>query len=179
MDGIDGLATVIGIIKNIKLGSARQEQLPTLVTIGRTSRTTIANLVIKVANDADRKRMMTEIRNIITAELGVTNIEINTIEADYQEAHKLENTLMKVIILFSVLIIILTCLGIFGLASFAVLKRQKEVAMRKVLGASRRSIVSLIATEFIQLVLLGAILASPLCYWLANEWLMNFNHRIS
>ena len=122
---------------------------------------------------------MTEIRNIITAELGVTNIEINTIEADYQEAHKLENTLMKVIILFSVLIIILTCLGIFGLASFAVLKRQKEVAMRKVLGASRRSIVSLIATEFIQLVLLGAILASPLCYWLANEWLMNFNHRIS
>ena len=52
VDGIDGLATVIGIIKNIKLGSARQEQLPALVTIGRTSRTTIANLVIKVANDA-------------------------------------------------------------------------------------------------------------------------------
>lgn len=174
----DALATVIGVIKDIKLGSARQEQLPASVVVGNKNRNSIANLVIKVDNDINTQSAMAQIREIVNTELGITNIQISTVEADYRNAHKVENTLKTVVTVFSLLVIVLTCLGIFGLASFAVLRRQKEISMRKVLGASRRSIVNLIATEFIKLVLVGAIIASPLCYWLVNEWLTTFNYRI-
>lgn len=80
--------------------------------------------------------------------------------------------------LFSLLAIFLTSLGTFGLASFATLRRQKEVAMRKVLGASRLSIVNLLAKEFLLLVTISIVIAYPLSYWLIGDWLANFNERI-
>jgi putative ABC transport system permease protein len=80
--------------------------------------------------------------------------------------------------LFSLLAIFLSCLGTFGLASFATLRRQKEVAMRKVLGASRLSIVNLLAKEFLLLVTISIFIAYPLSYWLIGDWLANFNERI-
>ena len=79
---------------------------------------------------------------------------------------------------FSLLAIFLTCLGTLGLASFATLRRQQEVAIRKVLGASRLSIINLLATEFMILVTISIVIAYPLSYWLVGDWLANFNERI-
>jgi putative ABC transport system permease protein len=79
---------------------------------------------------------------------------------------------------FSFLAIFLTCLGTFGLASFATLNRQKEIAIRKVIGASRLSIVNLLAKEFLILVVISIAIAYPLSYWLIGDWLANFNERI-
>ena len=69
-------------------------------------------------------------------------------------------------------------LGTFGLASFATIRRQKEVAVRKVLGASRISIMNLLAKEFLILVLGSVAIAYPLTYWLVGDWLANFNERV-
>jgi putative ABC transport system permease protein len=79
---------------------------------------------------------------------------------------------------FSFLAIFLTCLGTFGLASFATLNRQKEIAIRKVIGASRLSIVNLLAKEFLILVAISIVIAYPLSYWFIGDWLANFNERI-
>jgi putative ABC transport system permease protein len=97
---------------------------------------------------------------------------------DYDNAHKSENRALEMVTLFSLLAIFLTCLGTFGLASFSTLRRQKEVAMRKVLGASRLSIVNLLAKEFLLLVAISIVIAYPLSYWLVGDWLANFNERI-
>jgi putative ABC transport system permease protein len=80
--------------------------------------------------------------------------------------------------IFSLLAIFLTCLGTFGLASFAALRRQKEVAMRKVLGSSRFAIVNLLAKEFLLLIAISIVIAYPLSYWLIGDWLAHFNDRI-
>jgi putative ABC transport system permease protein len=80
--------------------------------------------------------------------------------------------------IFSLLAIFLTCLGTFGLASFATLNRQKEIAIRKVIGASRLNIVNLLAKEFLILVAISIVIAYPLSYWLIGDWLANFNERI-
>lgn len=80
---------------------------------------------------------------------------------------------------FALLAIILSCLGLFGLASFTVGKRVKEIGIRKVLGCTAEGIVNMIARDFLQLVLVAFFVAMPLTIWLMTKWLDNFVYRIN
>ncbi|TWR26056.1 FtsX-like permease family protein [Mucilaginibacter achroorhodeus] len=80
---------------------------------------------------------------------------------------------------FAVVAIIISCLGLFGLAAFTAEQRGKEIGIRKVLGASIAGLVSLLSVEFVVLVLVALVIAAPLAYWLMNLWLQNFAYRIS
>ncbi len=85
----------------------------------------------------------------------------------------------KQIILFGALLtIFISCIGLFGLSVLAAEKRTKEIGIRKVLGASVQQIVTTLSTDFIKLVVLALIIASPLVYIAANKWLQNFPYRI-
>ncbi|MFC6103506.1 ABC transporter permease [Olivibacter domesticus] len=81
--------------------------------------------------------------------------------------------------LFAGLTIFVACLGLFGLAMFTADQRTKEIGIRKVLGASVSGIVSMLSKDFIKLVLLAFIIASPLAWWLMNRWLEDFAYRIN
>jgi putative ABC transport system permease protein len=80
---------------------------------------------------------------------------------------------------FAVLSIFLSCLGLYGLASFMALQRLKEVGIRKVLGASLQSIVYLFSKEFIVLIAIAFLIAAPLTWYLLHQWLQDFQYRIS
>jgi len=170
-------ATVVGVIENVKIGSARQTTLPMSLNLGYSS-AGISNMVIKVG-EGNLSTLSKQIKEIITKELHLSDVNISTISDDYANAHKNENRALEMVSVFSLLAIFLTCLGTFGLASFATLRRQKEIAMRKVLGASRLSIVNLLAKEFLILVVISIVVAFPLSYWLIGDWLANFNERIT
>jgi putative ABC transport system permease protein len=79
---------------------------------------------------------------------------------------------------FSVLAILIACLGLFGLASFTVEKRTKEIGIRKALGASVFSIIVLLLKEFTKLILLANVIAWPIAYFTMNRWLQNYAYRI-
>jgi putative ABC transport system permease protein len=79
---------------------------------------------------------------------------------------------------FAVVAVIISCLGLFGLAAFTAEQRGKEIGIRKVLGATVSGIVSLISVDFIVLVIVALVIASPLAWWLMNMWLQNFAYRI-
>ncbi|MDB5229875.1 MAG: hypothetical protein JWN76_680 [Chitinophagaceae bacterium] len=96
------------------------------------------------------------------------------IAAQYEQ-EKRTSTIVK---LASGLSIFIACMGLFGLATLAVVRRTKEIGIRKVLGASTQSIVSLISKEFITLVVLAAIIAFPLAWMFLNKWLGDFAYRI-
>jgi len=84
----------------------------------------------------------------------------------------------KQIILFSaILTIFISCIGLFGLSVLSAEKRTKEIGIRKVLGASVKQIVTTLSTDFIKLVVLALIIASPLAYLAANKWLQNYPYR--
>ena len=85
----------------------------------------------------------------------------------------------KVIAIFAALAIALTCVGLFGLAAFSAEQRSREVAMRKVLGAGRFSLVNLLAREYIKLMAISAVLAIPATFWALDSWLAEFSVRIS
>lgn len=86
----------------------------------------------------------------------------------------------KEIILFGALLtIFISCIGLFGLSVLSAEKRTKEIGIRKVFGASVKSIVTNLSTDFIKLVVIALIIASPLAYMIANKWLQNFPYRIT
>ena len=80
---------------------------------------------------------------------------------------------------FSILAVIIACLGLFGLASFAAAKRTKEIGVRKVFGASIAGIVGILVREFLWLVLIANLLAWPLAYFAMRSWLQGFAYRVS
>jgi putative ABC transport system permease protein len=81
--------------------------------------------------------------------------------------------------LFSLLAIGIACLGLFGLSTFLAQQRVKEIGIRKVLGSSITGIWLLLSKDFIKLILLAAVIATPLCWWAMNTWLQSFAYRIS
>ena len=85
----------------------------------------------------------------------------------------------KIMLIFSILAIIVSCMGLFGLATFATEQRMREIGIRKVLGASVASITALLSKDFLKLVLISVIVGSPIAYYLMNKWLQNFAYRIN
>ena len=78
----------------------------------------------------------------------------------------------------AVLSIIICCLGLFGLAHLAAQRRIKEMGIRKVLGATVAGIASLLTRDFLKLVIVSLVVASPLAWWIMNNWLQDFAYRI-
>ena len=80
---------------------------------------------------------------------------------------------------FATIAIIISCLGLFGLAAFTAQKRQKEIGIRKVVGASVNSITMMLSKDFLKLVLLAVVIAFPLAWLAMNQWLQGFAYRIN
>jgi len=80
---------------------------------------------------------------------------------------------------FSSLALSIACLGLFGLAAFTTEQRRKEIGVRKVLGSTARGIVFLLSKDFGKLIIIAFIIASPISWWVMNNWLEGFAYRIS
>jgi hypothetical protein len=101
------------------------------------------------------------------------------VDQDLDALYRPEQITGKVTAAFSLLAIFVSCLGLFGLATFTIGQRTKEIGIRKVLGASVTSILTLLSTDFVRLVALALTIAIPVAAWAANRWLQEFSYRIS
>jgi len=101
------------------------------------------------------------------------------IDDDFRNKYPEEEKIREIYIAFGFLAIFVACLGLFGLASYSVEQRTKEIGIRKVLGASGREIVLLLSKEFSKWVFAANIIAWPLAYYIMDRWLENFAYRIS
>lgn len=84
-----------------------------------------------------------------------------------------------IFLIVAVLTIIIACLGLFGLATYAAEQRIKEIGIRKVLGASVKSIVAMLSKDFLKLVLIASLIAFPIAWWAMDRWLSDFAFRIN
>ena len=96
----------------------------------------------------------------------------------YNNTYQSEQKIGMILGIFSGLTIFVACLGLFGLAMFTAEQRTKEIGIRKVLGASVAGIVNLLSIDFLKLVLVAVVLATPVSWWAMNKWLMDFAYRI-
>lgn len=101
------------------------------------------------------------------------------INSDLEKLYVTEARMEKLFNIFSILSIVISCLGLFGLATFATQQRIKEIGIRKVLGASEAGIMTLLSKDFIQLVAISFLIAFPVGWWAMNKWLQSFAYRIN
>ncbi|HEY0109098.1 MAG TPA: FtsX-like permease family protein, partial [Fibrella sp.] len=100
------------------------------------------------------------------------------LQDSFDQMYRAEQRVGTVVLLFSVLAILIACLGLFGLAAFMAEQRTKEIGVRKVLGASVPNIVGLLSKDFLKLVVIAIIIASPLAWYAMNSWLKDFAYKI-
>ncbi len=105
--------------------------------------------------------------------------DYNFSDQEFERKFILEKQVAKLAAIFAVLAIFISCLGLFGLAAFMAERRTKEIGIRKVLGASIINLWTLLSKEFIWLVLGGCIIASPLTFWLMDNWLSGYDYRVN
>jgi putative ABC transport system permease protein len=101
------------------------------------------------------------------------------VNQDLSQQYNNEKRIGIIVLIFSGLAIIISCMGLFGLVMFTTQLRIKEIGIRKVLGASVTQIVNLLSKDFLRLVILGIVIASPIAYWAMNKWLQDFAYRIN
>jgi putative ABC transport system permease protein len=105
--------------------------------------------------------------------------EYRFMDEDFNKLYDAEQRLGKVLNIFSSIAIVLACLGLLGLSSYAARQRIKEIGIRKVLGATVGGVASLLTIDFVKLVLVAVVVASPLAWIAMNQWLDDFAYRIS
>jgi len=103
--------------------------------------------------------------------------EYTFLDQDFQKNYAAEDQLAALIRYFTILAIFISCLGLFGLTTFSVEQRTKEIGIRKVLGASTAGIVSLLSKDFLKLVFISFFVASPLAWYFVNKWLEGFAYK--
>jgi putative ABC transport system permease protein len=105
--------------------------------------------------------------------------EYSFLDQDFQKNYEAEQRQATLINYFTLVAIIISCLGLFGLATFTAEQRTKEVGIRKVLGASVYGVVALLSKDFLKLVIVALFIASPLAWYVMNKWLQNFAYQTS
>jgi putative ABC transport system permease protein len=85
----------------------------------------------------------------------------------------------QIFITFAVLAIVIACLGLFGLITYAAEQRVREIGIRKVLGASVNNIARMLSIDFLKLVLVSSVIAFPIAWWAMHKWLQDFAYRVS
>jgi putative ABC transport system permease protein len=105
--------------------------------------------------------------------------EYRFIDDDYQKMYDAEMRIGQVFNIFSAIAVLLACLGLFGLSAYSIKQRVKEIGIRKVLGASVTHITTLLSIDFLKLVLIAILIASPIAWWAAGLWLKDFVYHIN
>ena len=106
-------------------------------------------------------------------------LDYRFLDENYQALYEAENRVADLSQYFAGLAILISCLGLFGLAAFTSESRKKEIGIRKVLGASVVGVVALLTGEFVRLILLSIAVAVPVAWWLCREWLAGFAYKTS
>jgi ABC-type antimicrobial peptide transport system permease subunit len=106
-------------------------------------------------------------------------LDFRFVEDDYNNLYRTEQRMSKIFGYFSFLAIIISCLGLIGLSTFMTERRTKEIGIRKANGAKSIEIFSLLSKEYIILVIISFLIASPIAWYFMNKWLQNFAYRIN
>jgi putative ABC transport system permease protein len=175
--GIITYSTIIGVAKDFNTYSLQHKISPMVLTLPA------------VANDKDNLYVRLS-RNNIPAALNYlqkvyakfdpeSKVDYHFLDQNFADQYQSEQKQGNLLLIFTVLAISIACLGLFGLITFTAEQRVKEIGIRKVLGARIHNIVNMLAKELVLLVLVAAIVATPIAWLAASKWLQSFEYRVN
>ena len=163
-------AEIVGVIGDFHFNSMRESIAPLVLYPDSSS---YSNLVLRIATD-DLQTLMSSIEQVATKVLPNTPYRSFFMNQAFERLYSSEIRMQQTISFFAALAVILACLGLFGLATFSIERRTKEVGVRKVLGATVTSIISLHLRQYLLWLLAANLIAWPIAYLIAKKWLDGF-----
>jgi putative ABC transport system permease protein len=168
---------VVGVMKDFNYSSLHNEIKPLELDYdSRKSR--FSKLTVSVNSD-NYKTLLGKLESVWHKNLASVPFEYQFLDDVVQKQYESEQTLGNIINSFTLMAILISSLGLFGLASFSAEQRSKEIGIRKVLGASVSGIVQLLSKDFLKLVGISILIAIPIAWWAMNKWLQGFNYRVN
>lgn len=168
--------TIIGIVSDIMQESPFYPVRPSLYHIDADSN--MWNVIVRLSPRQNAKQSLSKIEEVWKKFVPAVPFEYKFVDEDFGNKFEAEERIGKLASYFAVLAIFISCLGLFGMASFVAEQRTKEIGIRKVLGASVTNLWQLLSKEFILLVLLSCFIAAPIAYYYLNNWLTNYDYKI-
>jgi putative ABC transport system permease protein len=164
---------IIGVVKDFNYNSLRESVTPLTLFYGSQ----ISKTAIKI-NTANIKGLITQIETKWKTMAPSQPFSYAFMDEQFNNQYKTEQRISQISITFSLLAILIACLGLFGLVTYAAEQRIKEIGIRKVLGASVTDLVSMLSKDFLKLVAIAAVIAFPVAWWAMHKWLQDFAYRV-
>ncbi len=165
---------IVGVIKDFNFNSLRQTVSPLALFYGEEKGSVAMR--IKTGNISS---LLTQVENKWKSIVPGQPFNYSFMDDDFNKIYSSEQRVGKIAMTFSILAILIACLGLFGLVTYAAEQRTKEIGIRKVLGATVTQLAALLGKEFIYLVLLSALIITPVAWWAMHKWLETFRYRIN
>jgi putative ABC transport system permease protein len=170
--------TIVGIIKDFHFNSLHEPIKPLIVRYGEDGKDNAYGNVLLRIRAGQTKQALSQLEQLCHAINPKFPFTYQFADEEYRNLYKSESIVHSLSNCFAVLGIFICCLGLLGLAMFTAEQRTKEFGIRKVLGAKAGTLFGLLSKDFLVLVLVAFIVASPLAYWAMHVWLQNFAFHI-
>ena len=176
--GDDGRFKIIGVVKDMVTLSPFDPIVPTLYVLHDGDYLNYVN--VKIASNTDNVETAIGTIESVFQKYNPENLfTYRFLDDEYQENFNTEKRTGKLIGIFSIVAIFISCLGVLGLSTYMAIQRKKEIGIRKVLGASVNSIWQLLSKQFIILLFISLLIALPIGYYFSSQWLMEYSYRIN
>lgn len=169
-------ANIIGVVKNFHIYSLQHKIEPMIMELHKKARD-MDNIYVRL-QEQNLPRALAFVEQSFRKFDASTPFEYHFLDQNFAAQYKAEEKQGQVLLAFTILTIAIACLGLFGLITFTVEKRVKEIGIRKVLGASVGSMVSLLTESLLKVVFISLLVAIPVSWLVMNKWLEDFAYRI-
>jgi len=169
--------TIAGVMKDFNYKSLRDRVSPFMILYD-PNRGDINQLIVHTRS-TDYGKMLASIAGLWTKDIPATPFDYQFLDDKVEHQYESEIIMSHIIDAFTGMAIIISCLGLFGLAAFSAEQRTKEIGIRKVLGASTGGIVRLLSRDFVRLVAIAFVIATPVAWWAMREWLQAFVYKVT
>ena len=177
-DGEQNRFTIVGVVRNFHFKDLHESIEPFAFRFYNDADAGF-NYLIAHSNGVNIKQTLSVLENTWKQLNPNEPFEYSFLDQDFQKNYESESKQASLINYFTIIAIIISCLGLFGLATFTTEQRRKEIGIRKVLGASVSGLVTLLSKDFLRLVIIAVIIASPLAWYAMHKWLQNFAYQTS
>lgn len=167
--------TVIGVTDNVVMLSPYMPVDPMMVFSDHNNS---GYINLRLNNDVKPQQAIQSLRNIYAKYSPADIFEYQFVDEEFGKKFMTEELISRITNIFAGLAIFICCIGLAGLASFTIEKRFREIGIRKVLGATIQQLLVLISTEFLKLVLIAFVIATPLAWWLMHNWLQKYTYHV-
>ena len=175
-EGDTTMATVVGVINDYVYGYMYGKPDPVIFVCTAPQNTTL--MYVRINQQSDTKTALAKIGAVMKKYNPAYPFNYVFVDDQFNNMFSSEALISKLSQVFAALAIIISCLGLFGLAAYTAERRTKEVGIRKVLGASVSGLAGLLSKDFIKLVCISCLVAFPIAWWAMHNWLQNYQYRI-